>query len=836
MTEPLAQTDSASGSRAAEPFALEVLEFPEIVELIGGYLSGPLGEPLLGALGPRTSIDAIRRDHALTAEAEEYAREKPRPSLGSLADPRAISEKLGIEGDTCTAHEILALVELARAARDHRHLFEKTPFSRLDGLASGMADFRALVGELDGKILPDGSVDSSASAALRAIRRSIERLRADIQSTLEKLLRRLGPSGALQDAVITIRNERFVLPVRAEEKHRVQGIVHGASSSGATLFVEPLETVPLNNERVEQQDREFAEVQRILGEFTGKLRERREDLARATDVLSEIDLIFARAEFARQFDCCLPEFVTAPDAPRELIVAEVRHPLLEKSLRRQGRRPVPLTLELKEPKTLVIISGPNTGGKTVALKTVATAALMAQSGLPVCAAFARLPVFDRVLADIGDQQSIQANLSTFSAHVRNIQAMAGMATRDSLVLMDELGGSTDPNEGAALAVAILEHFRARGATTLVTTHHSRLKAYAAETAEAINAAMEFDEATLQPTYRVLVGLPGKSSGIDIAQRLGLDPMIVKKARSLIDPSEAEAAALVSSLHEEKARLEREIAGLEESRRQLTAREKQLQQEFERERRAKLKDLDKRLDDTLRQSEEKWEKTVAEIRAQIEAASRNRSQAGPIAKAARGLERKVAGVERETREEWNVQVLEALGTPSTEAGETEKPASRPPAIGDRVRVDNLPAPGTVIAVRENGELEVEVGRMRMRLDPGEVQVLMGGGGGFARTGPLTGPASGGVRPASPGRPEEPDVPAEINVIGNTAEEARELVDKYLDQAFLAGKPRLRVIHGFGKGILRRTLHELFAGHPQVDKFYPAPAQEGGAGATIVEMKI
>ncbi len=821
-----------------ESFSLEVLEFGDIVELVGNFLSGPLSEPLLHEVLPHTAIDRIRRDHALTAEAREYARENPRPSLGSLADPRSILDKLAIEGDTCTAFEILALVELARAARDHRSLFQKTPFDRLHMLAGGMADFRELVAELDGKILPDGSVDSSASAALRAIRRSIERLRADIQSTLEKLLRRHGQSGALQDAVITIRSDRFVLPVRAEEKHRVEGIVHGSSSSGATLFVEPMETVPLNNDLVEQQDREFAEVQRILGEFTAKLRLRRDDLIRATGILSELDLVFARAEFARQYDCCLPEFLTGlgdTGGARELILAEVRHPLLEKSLRRQGRHPVPLTLELKEPKALVIISGPNTGGKTVALKTVAVAALMAQSGLPVCAAFARLPVFDRVLADIGDQQSIQANLSTFSAHVRNIQSMAAMATARSLVLMDELGGSTDPNEGAALAVAILEHFRARGSIALVTTHHSRLKAYAAETPEAVNAAMEFDEATLQPTYRVLVGLPGKSSGIDIAQRLGLDQGIVAKARSLLDPAEAEAAALVTSLHEQKSRLEHEIASLEQSRQELAAREKQLQQEFERERRAKLKDLDRRLDETLRQSEDKWEKTVAEIRAQIEAAARAQgSSKAAIGKAARGLERKVAGLERETREEWNSQVLEALGTAPQAAEAVAATVDRQPAVGDRVRVDNLPMPGTVTAVREDGQLEVEVGRMRMRLDPGEVQVLLPGSAGAL---PAL-PSAAGIRSGWKGEATERqiDVPPEINVIGTTADEARDLVDKYLDQAFLAGKPRLRVIHGFGKGILRKTLHELFTGHAQVDKFYPAPPQEGGAGATIVEMKI
>ena len=267
--------------------------------------------------------------------------------------------------------------------------------------------------ELEGKIHPDGSVDSSASPELARIRRAIERLRVEVQAMLERLLRRFGQEGVLQDAVVTLRNDRFVIPVRAEEKRRVQGVIHGASSSGATVFLEPMETLPLNNELVELQDREFAEIQRILGEFSRKLRERREDLVRATEILSELDLAFAKAEFARQYDGCIPEF----SSDRTLALKDARHPLLEKTLRAQGKSPVPLSIELKPPKIMMIVSGPNTGGKTVALKTLGSAVLMAQAGIPVPAGEFKLPLFRRVLADIGDQQSIEANLSTFSAHV-----------------------------------------------------------------------------------------------------------------------------------------------------------------------------------------------------------------------------------------------------------------------------------------------------------------------------------------------------------------------------------------------------------------------------------
>lgn len=803
--------------QGADAFSREVLEFAGIVELLRGYLSGPVSEPRLAAIEPGTRIDDISEQLERVGEAREFLRASSRPSLGSLKDPRATLEKLAIEGVALTAHEILALVEVARAACDLRALFLKSPFVRLSELVRGLADLRSLVAELDGKILPDGTVDSSASPLLARIRRSIERLRREVQSTLEKLLRRLSKDQVLQDAVVTLRNERFVIPIRAEEKRRVAGVVHGVSSSGATVYLEPLETLPLNNELVELQDREFAEIQRILAEFSAKLRARRVELSAATEILSELDVAFAKAEFARQYDCCLPQF--SPE--RALLLEDVRHPLLEKALRGQKRRTVPVTVELKAPRTLMVISGPNTGGKTVALKTMGVAVLMAQAGLPVAASEARLPLFGRVLADIGDQQSIEANLSTFSAHVTNIQSMVEVADRNDLVLLDEIGASTEPNEGAALAEAILGHFRARGAMTFVTTHYPRLKAYAAETPEAVNAAMEFDEATLQPTYRLLIGLPGKSSGLDIASRLGLDPSIVEQARALLPPAEAAAAALVASLHEQKSEFEQEIARLHEQRRELEARESQLEQKFEQERRAKLRELDARLEETLRQFEKRWENTVTELRAQAE-----------TAKAAKRVERKAEALKREVREEWNAQVLEALGEP---AAAEEAVVEMPPAVGDRVRVTNLSTPGSVIALVDDDHIEVEVGRLRMRVRKEEVRVLVRAGGKGEAVAAVTGKESPGKAGLYVKKGVEGEVPAEINVIGSSAEEARERVDKFLDQAFVAGRFRLRVVHGHGKGILKRSLHEMFASHPHVEKFYPAPPQEGGTGATIVELK-
>jgi DNA mismatch repair protein MutS2 len=787
-----------------DTFSREVLEFPAVVELLRGFLSGPLSGPLLDAVQPHAQVELIRRELERVRDAREFLRESPRPSLGALQDPRPLLEKLRVEGVTLAALEILALLEVARAALAVNRLFVNSPSPCLDELARGLADFRGLVAELDGKILPDGSVDSSASPALGRIRRSIERLRQEVQASLERLLRRLSQDGVLQDALVTLRNDRFVIPVRVEEKRRVAGVVHGASSSGATVFIEPMETVPLNNELVELQDREAAEVQRILGEFSRKLQARHPDLMGATRILSELDLAFAKAEFSRKYDCCIPEF----GAQRVLSLQGVRHPLLERSLRSQGRKPVPLTIEIKAPKTLMVISGPNTGGKTVAIKTLGVAVLMAQAGIPVPAGEARLPLFNCVLADIGDQQSIEANLSTFSAHMINIEGIAEAAGPNDLVLLDEIGASTEPNEGAALAVAILEHFRQRGAVTFSTTHHSRLKAYAAETPEAVNAAMEFDEATLEPTYRLLIGLPGKSSAFDIAARLGLEPTIVEKARALLHPADAEAASLLATLHAHREELERKLSGLAEQQKALAARGEELEKEFQKERRNKLRELDSRLEATLRQCAQKWEQTLMELRA----------QAMPP-KLASKAERKAAVLEREAREEWDAQVLETL---SAAASPEEPRREQLVTVGDQVRVANVSTPGTVIAVLGGDELEVAVGRLRMRVRKEEVRA-------FPQAGV---PAPEPLQTLSPTE----IVPEEFNVIGNTAEEARERVDKFLDQAYLARRFRVRIVHGRGKGILRKTLHEMFSSHPHVEKFYPAPPHEGGVGATIVELKV
>lgn len=799
-----------------DPFSLEALEFPAALELFRPFLSGPVSEHALLEIAPRVDPARILPLLAAAREAWDHLREHPRPEFKGLADARPHIERLRIEGVSCQPLEILEVIDVARAACVCRELFRDSQFPSLEALASNLPDLRDLVKALNGKILPDGSLDSSASPLLAQLRRSIERAQRDLHSSLDRILRRLGEAGVLQEEVVSIRNGRFVLPVKSANKRQVEGIIHGVSSSGQSVYLEPLELLTLNNDLAELQDQEAAEVHRLLGEFSDALRGRREDLLAGQRGISALDLAFAKAEFARHYGACFPEFSN----DRGLLLKDARHPLLIEALKHSGHEAVPLTLALDAPDSIVIISGPNTGGKTVVLKTVGLAALMAQAGLPVVAVEARLPLCRHVLADIGDKQSIEQSLSTFSAHVRNIQAIVEKADERSLVLLDELGGSSDPHEGAALAMAILEHLRARQALALVSTHHSRLKSYAANTAGAVNAAMNFDEATLEPTYQLLPGLPGKSSGIDIASRLGLGNSIITHARSFIEPGEVETSALIAFLHAKRDELHAAIQAARRERDEFERRGAQLTREMAHEREVRLRELDSRLEQTLREHDRQWRHALDEIRRQAQAQAKS-------AKAVAGAARKAEALAQAAREAWNASVLETIDQPLAQE------AGPPPQTGDRVRVAGLSSPGIVTAILDHGEIEVEIGRLRMKTRSESARVIEREGLANSQT-PPTFPAADQRSQFNThaGLQSSPD---EINVIGSTAEEARERVDKFLDDAFLAGRSRLRVVHGFGKGILRGALREMLGSHPHVASFYPAPSSEGGGGATVVELK-
>jgi DNA mismatch repair protein MutS2 len=793
----------------------DLLEFDRLKELLGRYVSSPLGRRELDQVTPLADRPAVEALLAETAEAIEYLETaaKPQPAargaavrlrFSGLTDPSEALAKLRIEGAALEPKELFALTALLDRTTEIRAVLVAVGhrFPKLAARGAALGEFRHLVADLAGKILPDGTVADQASPVLNRLRRDIERQQRFIQESLERFLRAHREDGVLQEEYVAIRNERFVVPVVAGQQRRIEGVVHGASGTGHTLFVEPLETIQLNNELVRLHEEEQAEVRRILLEMSDHLRQYLDALVRSVALLGELEWVFAKASFALEFGCTVPRF--SPPEARRLVLRDARHPLLEDVLRRQRRPVVPASLELGGDTRTLLISGPNSGGKTVTLKTVGLLALMAQAGLPVSCAEAEFPFFDQVLADMGDNQSIQESLSTFSAHMTRIREMVARVTPDSLVLPDELGRATDPEEGGALGVAILDRFRASGAFTLASTHLLALKVYGGSTPGVLNGSMGFDEHTLEPTYVLRLGAPGKSAGLDIARRLGLPADLLEAARARLGSREHDVSRFLAELEARLAETARLQAALKAEQEKLAARERSLAAEYQRRETAKLKELERRCDLVL----EKFEAEARQVIARIAAAPEQKK-----------AQRSVARAKRELREEFDVTILST----QTEARQGEL---RPPeaAAGARVRLRNVREIGRVRRVIDEDLLEVEVGALKLQVSRGDVLEVLP----EAEAGPRlpSGVTFRGQTELSP---------SEINVIGQHAEEALEQVDKFLDNAVLAGVGRVRIVHGFGMGVLRRAVSELLSKNPNVEKFYPAPPSEGGAGATIVELK-
>ncbi|MGA7909077.1 MAG: Smr/MutS family protein, partial [Candidatus Sulfotelmatobacter sp.] len=637
--------------------------------------------------------------------------------------------------------------------------------------------------------------------------------------------------GAVQDELVTIRGERFVIPVKAEQKRRVQGVVHGTSSSGQTVFVEPLETIEQNNELVRLLEEEQAEVHRILLEMTRRIGERAGKILAAADVLGELELQFAKARFAEDYNCvavkqdpCGDGRPARPASKASLLLHNARHPLLEHNLRLKGATIVPVSVELEGERRQLVITGPNTGGKTVTLKTVGLLALMAQSGMPVPADRAELPVFDAVLADIGDYQSIEQNLSTFSAHVTNIDFISRTATGKSLVLLDELGSATDPEEGAALAVAIAGHFGRIGCMTVISTHHTSLKVYGANTPGVVNASVGFNETTLQPTYELKIGVPGASAGINIAQRLGLNPAIIESARARLGTQARDVGQFLDRLHAELREVESQRLRLQSQQQDLEREKAHLAAEGRKEQQAKIREMEKKLESVLRDFEYHAREAVNAIQ--------DRAAAQKLSKDA---ERRISKLRREFREQFDSTVVaHATGADSGD------PHAQPQLVkhvseGDSVKLKSTGRPAQVVRKIDDDHFEVQVGAMKMKIARDDIaEVLAGAGPGATAASPLQAARARGIS-VSLNR-DAASVPSEINVIGQNVDDASREVEKFVDRAFLAGLPRVRVVHGSGMGILRKALRQLLQQHPHVAAVVEPPQKEGGAGATVVELRL
>jgi len=799
-----------------------LLELDHLRQLLSAYVVSPLGHARIAALAPSRDRQWIECQQQLTEELRGYLRAGGRFDFHGLVDPSQLIGKSRIQGAVLELSEIHDILRLADRAAEWREAALHPPtaiqgqWQVVTELAANIGDLNPLLRSFRNKILPDGTLDDRASPELTHIRREVERQRRTIQESLRAYLRKLAEGETVQEELITIRGERFVIPVKTEQRRRVQGVTHGSSSSGQTVFIEPLETIEQNNELVRLLDDEQAEIHRILLDMTARIGEQASELESAVAVLSELELQFAKARFAQDYECVSVTLLSeGPSAG--LVLRKSRHPLLERTLRPRGATVVPITVELEGNQRQLVISGPNTGGKTVALKTIGLLVLMAQSGIPVPAERAELPVFDGVFADIGDYQSIEQNLSTFSAHVGNIDFISHQATAASLVLLDELGSATDPEEGAALAVSIAEFFLQIRCLSIISTHHTALKVYAANTPDVLNAAVGFDERTLAPTYELRIGVPGASAGINVAQQLGLNAPIVRRAREKLSSQTQDVARFLDRLHAQLRELDIERAALRTREQEIARQRDQLAQEGKREQREKVRELERKLESVLRDFEYRARETVNAVQ--------DRAQALKLSKDA---ERRIAKLRHEFREQFDSTVV-AHTTGSDTGDRNARPhIVEDVSVGDTVRLRSLGRDAKVLRHLDDDWFEVAVGPMKMKVPRDDVAAVIASAG----ANPVAAARSRGIGVSL--SEEDDSVPTEINVIGQTVDEATSAVEKFVDRAFLAGVGRVRVVHGSGMGVLRKALRQFLRQHPHVANVTEPPQNEGGGGATVVEL--
>ena len=805
---------------------VQALEWQSLTALLAGWASSRVGRESLLALAPSTDLAWIERQHQLVAEVRLLLDAAVSIPLGGLMDPTQLAAKAQIPGAALEADELRAIARLAGDIGAWQGLMRNPPARALSapGLIAGLlelsagltTDLRPLAESIDRKLLPDGTLADDASPELSRIRHDQVRQQRVIEESLRAALRKLSSDGATQDDLITIRGDRFVIPVKSELKRRVSGVVHGASSSGQTVYLEPLETIEQNNELVRLLEEEQAEIHRIFVALTRQIGGYAHAIVEGAQVLAQVDGIQARARFSAEYECVRPSF----DA--EVFRLEgARHPLLEKRLRASGGRIVPFTLELRGDARQLIISGPNTGGKTVTLKTTALLAMMAQSGIPVPAVEATQPVFTAFLADIGDAQSIEEALSTFSAHITNLDRLSKLAGESALILLDELGSATDPDEGSALAVAVASYFHQAGAWSLISTHHTSLKVYAANTAGVLNAAAGVDEVTLVPNYQLRLGVPGASAGIQTAERLGLNPAIIAAARERLGTQQVDIGRFLDSLH-------RQLTDLEAERKK--AREEQYALNQERARLAREGDVE--LKKRTRELEQKLASLLKDFEFQVRQAVAAIDDRTAQLKLSKEAERRIHRLRRDFEEQFNSTVVAHRSGADQGDPNAQPHIVRQVAIGDQVRIKSMNKVATVVREVERDLFEVALGAMKMRIkrdDIAEVVVAE-----KSET-PLNAVArQKGVRVSVTSSASE-NMRSEINLIGRTVDEATDELEKYLDQAFLMGLTRVRVIHGTGMGILRRALREYLRHHPHVAKTEEPSQQEGGAGATVVDLR-
>ncbi len=799
--------------------SLNTLEFPKILDLLAGYCAFAASEEKARRLAPSTDIEEARRRQAETREALALLSTRPDLTIGGARDIRQPVDQAQ-HGAVLTPTDLLDVKYTLIAARNLQRLFEQVggTYTYLYNIAAQMPPPLGLIDAVTRAISERGEILDSASDKLNTIRRD---MRIAHDRLLGKMQRIVGdPRNApyLQEALITQRDGRYVLPLRTEFKGRIKSIVHDQSASGATLFVEPLAVVELNNQYRESQLAERDEERRILAELSSQVGRQAAEIQQAVETIAELDVVFARAKFAESTHASEPSLREMPRKagasgvqpgpglhPRSVIrLYQARHPLLD------PESVVAIDVELDPQTYALVITGPNTGGKTVTLKTIGLLALMAQAGLHIPAqAGSEISVFQDIYADIGDEQSIEQSLSTFSGHITNIIRILEQADRRTLVILDELGAGTDPQEGAALARALLSHLLAQGITTLVTTHHPELKAYAHATPGVTNASVEFDLDTLRPTFHLTIGLPGRSNALAIAQRLGLPDEIVANARAELDPADLRADDLLDEIHQQR--------DLARQARRATEAAKVEAQELQAELAERLEGIEDERRAVLEKAQQEAEEELQQIKEELRQVRRALAQARQPAEALQTIEEQVAELEE------TVDRPVVRRKPSIDG----RPLQRAIRLGDRVRLRSLNTQGVVTSLGDE-EAELQVGMLRVR----------------ARLSDLVLPGDASQQSADPPAPEaaptrQINIPAspglELDLRGQRADEARDALDRYLDSAYLSGLPWVRIIHGKGTGRLREMVRQSLQGHPHVRSFETGGDKEGGDGVTVVKLK-
>ena len=787
--------------------ALKTLEYYKIIELLEGFATSRMGKEMCRHLTPSDDLAEIEVMQQETADALSRVYQKGSLSFGGVKDIRGSLKRLEIGGTLGTGEllDIAGLLENAGRAKAYsRRDTEDENGDSLDGMFEILEPLTPLSTEIRRCILSPEEIADDASPGLRQVRRSMRGINEKIHSQLASYI-----SGSartyLQDGVITMRNGRYCIPVKSEYKGQVPGMIHDQSSTGSTVFVEPMAVVKLNNDLRELEAKEQAEIEIVLSNLSQTAAESLEMIQDDLKILAQLDFIFARALLAKSQNATEPKFNTQGI----IDLKKARHPLIEK------HQVVPIDIRLGETFDLLVVTGPNTGGKTVSLKTVGLLTLMGQSGLHIPAFDnSRLSVFREVYADIGDEQSIEQSLSTFSSHMTNVVRFLEKADRDSLVLFDELGAGTDPTEGAALAIAILSHLHSQGVRTMATTHYSELKVYALSTQGVENASCEFDVETLRPTYRLLIGVPGKSNAFAISSKLGLPDYIIEKAKEQISQEDESFEDVLTSLEESRKTIESEQEEIEKYKEEV----KNLKARLE----AKEDRLDQQKEKILRNANEEAHRILREAKEYADQTMKIFNKAGKETLSAKELEAQ--------REKLRKQVNDTGKKIALKTPEKKKSSLTPKdiSLGDSVRVLSLNVKGTISSKPDaKGMVYVQMGILRSKVALSDLELI--------DEPVITGPSLQKTGAGKIRMNKSASVRAEINLLGKTVDEAVAELDKYLDDAYLAHLSSVRVVHGKGTGALRKGVHNYLKRLKYVDNFHLAEFGEGDAGVTIVEFK-